>query len=135
MRRNLTPPDLAGDPANLPIRVHEMLEDALRDHLSEIDDEGGHAEFEETFADPQVAGTVLHELSPLITSRDPGLIPAALEQMGTLHRALMATYVNGSWEPSTDASLSVRQHVDAAIGALLEMLAIVPDLLEVAPTR
>jgi hypothetical protein len=50
---------------------------------------------------------VLQKLSPLITSRDPGLIPAALEQMCTPQRALMATYVNGNWEPSTDASLSV----------------------------
>ena len=40
VQKNLTSGDLAGDPANLPLRAHEILEDALRDHLSGIDDEG-----------------------------------------------------------------------------------------------
>lgn len=41
VRKNLTSPDIAGDPANLPLRAHEILEDALRDHLSGSDDQGG----------------------------------------------------------------------------------------------
>ncbi len=34
VRKNLASDDLAGDPSNLPLRAHEILEDALRDHLS-----------------------------------------------------------------------------------------------------
>jgi high-affinity iron transporter len=48
VRKNLTADDLAGDPTNLPIRAHEILEDALRDHLSGIDDQGSGAAFAQT---------------------------------------------------------------------------------------
>ena len=41
----------------------------------------------------------------------------------------------GQWQSLTAVSLGQRQHVDAAIGALLETLAVVPDLLEVPPTH
>ena len=63
VRTNLTSADIAGDPTNLPLRAHEILEDALRDHLSGIDDQGGGAAYAETYADLQVdpgrAGTAV----------------------------------------------------------------------------
>ena len=54
VQRNLISDDLAGDPTNLPIRAHEILEDALRDHLSGVDDEGSDDAYPETYADLQV---------------------------------------------------------------------------------
>ena len=45
VRKNLTSDDLAGDPTNLPLRAHEILEDALRDHLSGLDDQGSGAAY------------------------------------------------------------------------------------------
>ena len=51
VRRNLTSAGIAGDPTNLPLRAHEILEDALRDHLSGLDDQGGGAAYAETYAD------------------------------------------------------------------------------------
>ena len=81
VRRNLTSDDLAGDPANLPVRAHEILEDALRDHLSGIDDQGGGAAFAETYADVQVTRAVLGYLTPLINARQPGLPAIADSQL------------------------------------------------------
>jgi len=135
VQQNLTSADLAGDPANLPVRAHEILEDALRDHLSGLDDQGGDAAFAQTYADVQVTVAVLGYLAPLINARQPGLPEIADSQLDILNQALLATRVNGQWQSLGTASLTAREHVDAAIDAVLETLAAVPDLLEVPPVH
>ncbi len=136
VQKNLTSDDLAGDPTQLPLRVHEIIEDALRDHLSGLDDEGGNAVYAQTWADTQVDRVVLGEESALINARDPGLVATAQRELAALDTALLAARASdGQWQSLTAASPGQRQHVDAAIGALLETLAIVPDLLEVPPTH
>jgi high-affinity iron transporter len=136
VEKNLASDDLAGDPTQLPLRVHEIIEDALRDHLSGIDDEGGNAAFAQTWADTQVDRVVLGDESTLINDRDPGLVATAQSELSTLDSALLATRTSdGQWQSLSAVSLGQRQHVDAAIGALLETLAVVPDLLEVPPTH
>jgi high-affinity iron transporter len=136
VQRNLTSDDLTGDPTQLPIRAHEIIEDALRDHLSGIDDEGGGAAFAQTYADTQVDRVVLGYLAPLLNARQKGLVATADSELSTLQQALLATRnQDGQWLSLTTASLSQRQHVDAATGQLLETLAAVPDLLEVPPAH
>jgi high-affinity iron transporter len=135
VQHNLTSANLAGDPANLPIRTHEILEDALRDHLSGIDDQGSGAAFAETYADVQVTTAVLGYLAPLLNARQPGLPDIADDQLDILNAALLATRVNGRWESLGTASLAARENVDAAIDAVLETLSAVPDLLELAPAH
>jgi high-affinity iron transporter len=135
VQQNLTSANLAGDPANLPIRTHEILEDALRDHLSGIDDQGGGAAFAETYADVQVTTAVLGYLAPLINARQPGLPDIADDQLDILNAALLATRVNGQWESLATASQAAREDVDAAIDAVLETLSAVPDLLEPPPAH
>jgi high-affinity iron transporter len=135
VQKNLTTDDLAGDPTQLPIRAHEIIEDALRDHLSGIDDEGAGAAYPETYADTQVDQVVLGELAPPINARVPGLVTTALNQEKALQTALLATQVDGQWQSMQQTPLAQREAVDAAIGSLLETLAQVPDLLEVPPSQ
>jgi high-affinity iron transporter len=135
VQKNLTSDDLTGDPTQLPIRAHEIIEDALRDHLSAIDDEGAGAAYAMTWADTQVDRTVLGYLANLINERQPGLVATADSQLATLDTALLATQANGQWQSLTQVTLAQRQRVNAATGALLETLATVPDLLEVPPTH
>ena len=135
VRKNLTSDDLAGDPTQLSLRAHEIIEDALRDHLSAVDDEGAGAAYPMTYADTQVDKAVLGYLSGLIGQREPGLVATAHSQLAALDAALLATKADGQWQPLTAVSLDKRQRVDAATGALLETLAAVPDLLEIPPTH
>ena len=135
VRANLTSPDIAGDPTNLPLRAHEILEDALRDHLSGRDDQGGGAAYAETYADLQATRAVLGELSPLISARAPNLLPAARAQLDALRQALLSTRSGSQWQAPGTTPLVARQRVNAAIGALLETLSSVPDLLEIPPTH
>ena len=133
VRKNLSTDDLAGDPANLPLRAHEVLEDALRDHLSGVDDQGAGAAYPMTYADLQVTRVVVGELSPLIAAREPGLLATIGSQEAALEQALLATRSGTRWLPAGQAPLAARQAADSAIGALLETLSSVPDLLEVRP--
>lgn len=135
VRRNLTSGDLAGDPANLPVRAHEILEDAQRDHLSGMDDEGGGAAFAQTYADVQVTRAVLGYLSPLIDTRQSGLVATAHSRLNALQSALLAARADGRWASPGTASIVTRERVNASIGALLETLASVPDLLELPPAH
>jgi high-affinity iron transporter len=121
---------LSNDPASLPVRAHEILEDALRDHLTGALDLGSGAGYAETLADVQADRVVLGELTNLITARAPSLLPAVYNQLDTLQRALLATRVNGTWVGVDSVSLTQRQDVDAAADAVLETLSTVPDLLE-----
>jgi len=135
VRKNLTSADLTGDPTQLSLRAHEIIEDALRDHLSGIDDQGSGAAYAMTYADTQVDRTVLGYLAGLLNQRDPGLVATAGSQLSALDQALLATRANGQWQSLTAVSLDQRQHVTASIGALLETLASVPDVLEVPVTH
>lgn len=125
----------AGDPTNLPLRVHEILEDAQRDHLSGIDDHGAHARYALTYADVQVTRAVLSFVAPLVQARSPRLVSSVTTQLDTLQSALLATRLHGMWQPSTHVPRAARQRVNAALGAVLESLSAEPTLLEVPPNR
>ncbi|HET8583813.1 MAG TPA: iron uptake transporter permease EfeU [Jatrophihabitans sp.] len=135
IRANLTSDDLAGDPTNLPLRAHEILEDALRDHLSGIDDQGAGAAYPMTYADTQVTRVVIGELAPLLDARAPGLVAQSGRLLDALQDALLATRSGGGWRAAQQVPLAQRQAVNAAIGAALETLDRIPTLLEVPPTH
>jgi high-affinity iron transporter len=78
---------------------------------------------------------VLGELSPLISARAPKLLPTARAQLYALQQALLSARVGGRWQSLGATPLAARQRVNAAIGALLETLSSVPDLLEIPPTH
>jgi high-affinity iron transporter len=124
-------PRITVDPTDMPTRAHEILEDALRDHLNGLTDQGSGAAYPETWADVQGTRVVLGELAPLINDRAPTLLPVVNTQLDTLTQALSGTQSGGTWQPVSAVSQPARQRVDAAIGAVLENLALVPDLLEV----
>ncbi len=124
---HLSDPDLAGNPVNLTLRVHEILEDALRDHLSGIDDEGAGAAYAETSADIDSTRAVLGMVGPLL---DPRLVADATGQMDELAAALQAAKQSGQWLAPMATPLPARQRIDATLGQLLETLAIFPDLLK-----
>ena len=124
-------PQLTVDPTDMPVRAHEILEDALRDHLSGLTDEGAGAAYAETYADVQGTQVVLGMLTNQIDTRRPGLLTTVDAQLNTLSQALLATQVNGQWQSLAATPLAANQKVDGAIGAVLENLSIIPDILEV----
>ena len=135
VRARLGTDDEAGEATNLPLRAHEILEDAQRDHLSGLDDQGAGMAYAMTYADAQVTRTVVGELAPLIEPRAPDLLATVDAQLATLQTALLATRSGEQWQPRARATLAARQRVDAALGAALESLAAIPNLLEIPATH
>ncbi len=125
-------PQITVDPRDMPVRAHEILEDASRDHLNGLTDQGSGAEYAQTYADLQGTQVVLGELAPLVDARAPELLPRIDRQLATLSRTLLATQDNGRWQSSAQVPELARARVNAAIGAVLENLSDIPDLLEVA---
>ncbi|HEU5269283.1 MAG TPA: EfeM/EfeO family lipoprotein, partial [Jatrophihabitans sp.] len=118
-------------PTDMPIRCHEILEDALRDHLSGQDDYGSGMAYALTSADVLGTRVVLEELRPLIPTPVLGhnaydLSTAALD---VLDEALNATKVHHDWPDYRTLTKHQRQPVNAAIGGALENLYLVPFVL------
>ena len=136
VKDKLNTDDLAGNPANLPIRAHEILEDAQRDHLSGLDDFGGGLAYPATMANVEITRTVIGSLTPLLDARAPHLVATISTRLDALSAALAATQgPGGHWRAPSQVSPTARQAVNAALGAALETLSDVPPLLEVAPSQ
>jgi high-affinity iron transporter len=120
-------PSLTVNPKDMPIRLHEILEDALRDHLSGLSDQGAGSGYAETLADVDGTRVVLGELQSLINERKPGLVAAVTPQLDALRSTVQAV----QHDDPTTAPMAERQHVNAAIGQVLETISPVPDLLEI----
>ena len=123
------------DPTDLPVRAQEILEDALRDHLSAMSDFGSGSSYALTLANVDGTRAVLEALAPLIDARSPELLATVNPRLDALEQALLATRDRGAWRGVADTPLAKRQHVTAAIGESLETLANIPTLLEVPPQR
>ena len=116
------------------LRSHEVLEDALRDSLTGDDDYGSGTDLASVTADVAATREVLHLLAPLIAPRAPYLLGTAAAQLRALDAATSAGHVDGRWIAVTALPTSTRERVNAAIGAALETLARVPDLLALGNT-
>ncbi|MCU7729122.1 EfeM/EfeO family lipoprotein [Actinoplanes sp. KI2] len=102
------------DAIDLPPRVPEILEDALRFHRTGLTDMGAGSGLAETAAAVDATAALLDLFGPLLDERRPALRPAAYARLENLRHAI-----------------AVRRDVDAALGGVLETLAQAPGLLEV----
>jgi high-affinity iron transporter len=117
--------------SGLPLRCHEILEDALRDSLSGEDDYGSGTSLASIRADVSGVRELLGLLAPLIAPRSPHLVHRARRSLSRLDVAVGATRRDGRWVPVSDLARSRREAVDGRTGAALEILAPVPDLLTI----
>lgn len=115
----------------LPLRTHEILEDALRDELSGDDDYGSGTDMASVEADVDGTRELLSLLAPLLRPRAPDLISTVTAQLDRLDTALAAAQVGGQWVAVDQVPLAQREQVDGAVGAALETLALTPELLHV----
>jgi len=119
------------DPADLPLRSHEILENTLQFELTGDTDEGSGTNL--ATADANLSGTqeLLTVLRPLIAERDPGRLTVVDADIARLRTLLDAQRRSGRWTPVESLDPEVRAKIDGATGQLLEDLAPIPDLLEV----
>jgi len=111
------------------LRPHEVLEDALRDSLTADDDYGSGTDLASITADVAAARELLRELEPALDPVAPHLVGDVRGELDSLIEAIDATRANGAWVPIENLPIRQRQQVDADVGAALETLAPIPDLL------
>ncbi len=111
------------------LRPHEVLEDADRDTLTANDDYGSGTGLASLSADVDAVRVMLSELEPTLEPLAPHMIEAAGGELDALDNAIDATRVNGTWVSVEDLPVRQRQQVDADLGAALETLAPLPDVL------
>ena len=121
---------------DLPLRSHEILENALQFQLTGIQDYGSGTTLDTLYANTQGTQAVLSTISSLIQAGDPSLLPQINQGIATVQADLKA---DGAGPCTTQCakptaldalSTAQRQKVDADLSQLLETLSLVPDLLE-----
>jgi len=119
------------DPGDLPLRAHEILENALQFELTGDTDEGSGTNL--ATVDSNLAGTreLLTVLRPLLTKESKTLLPTIDTAIARLQKLLDSAHHGGSWTPVEQLSRPDRARLNGATGQLLEDLAPVPDLLEI----
>ena len=115
----------------LPLRTHEILEDALRDELSGADDDGSGTDLASVGADVDGTRELLTVLAPFLDRRAPDLVATVSTELNTVGVALTATESHGRWVAVAAVPLKLREQVDGAVDTALETLAAVPGLLPV----
>ncbi|MCT9107367.1 FTR1 family protein [Streptomyces mirabilis] len=120
------------DPADLPLRTHEILENTLHRELSGNADYGSGTELATTEANLDGTRELLTLFRPLIDKRNVKVIPAVDTWMRRTEQLVLAQRAeDGTWTPLDKLSDTDRQRLDGSVGQLLEELAPIPDLLEI----
>lgn len=118
------------DPGDLPLRAHEILENALQFQLTGIADYGSGTTLATLYANTEGTQEDLSVLTSLIRPRDPALLAAATAQLAAVQHDLLADRgPSGVWTPVGALSTAPRQRIDGDLGSLLETLSQIPDLL------
>jgi hypothetical protein len=112
------------------LRPHEIMEDANRDTLTGDDEYGSDTALASLIADITADRMILGELAPVIDAVAPHLVGKASYQLQQLTNAIDADLKgDGGWVPIAKLPIAQRQKIDADVGAALETLAPIPDLI------
>ncbi len=114
------------------LRAHEILEDALRDSLSQDDDYGSNSDLASLTADVGATQEMLAVLSPLIVPRAPKIVPTAERQLRALDTAVLAVRTANGFPAISALPARSREQIDSDTGAALETLAPISELMQIS---
>ena len=118
------------DPGDLPLRAHEIMENALEFQLTGAADYGSGSTLGTAYANTQGTAEILGLLAPLLQTDGPGVLAAARQGLAALQADLLAQRAgDGSWTSVAALSATARERIDGAAGSLLETLAQIPGIL------
>lgn len=123
-------PDAQVDQADLALRAHEIMENALQFELTARTDYGSGTNLATTLANLDGTRAVLDVLRPLLVSRFPGLSGVDTWLSRTQAAVEAARRPDGSWTPVAQLSLPQRQKLDGAVSQLTELLAPISAIAE-----
>lgn len=114
---------------DLALRTHEILEDAMQNQLSGLDDFGSGTTLATFAAGIDATRAQLGILRPYLSPRYPQT-SALYSSLDQLQRLIDAEQTSRGWTPSSTLSTSQREQLDAAAGQTVELLAPIPVIFE-----
>ncbi|MDH6212841.1 iron uptake system EfeUOB component EfeO/EfeM [Streptomyces pseudovenezuelae] len=117
------------NPAQLGLRAHEILENAVQFELTGRTDYGSGSNLATARANLDGTREVLSRLRPLLATRYPEL-PSLEGQLDRAQDTLDGFRRGGAWTPLDRLSRTRREDVDAVLGDLVERLASVATLFD-----
>jgi iron uptake system component EfeO len=114
---------------DLALRTHEILEDAMQNQLSGLDDFGSGTTLATFAAGIDATRAQLGILYPYLVSRYPQTA-ALYSSLDQLQRLIDAEKTSHGWTPAGDLSTTQREQLDAAAGQTVELLSPIPDIFE-----
>ncbi|MGW6282785.1 EfeM/EfeO family lipoprotein [Kribbella sp. NPDC055071] len=114
------------DPNDLGLRAHEIMENALQFELTGENDQGSGTSLNTTLANLNGTAKVLAILNPVLKPRYPEL--PQVQKSEDRVRALLTAHLN---TPVGQLDQATREHLNGAVGELLEQLAPVAAICEV----
>ncbi|MEV1168868.1 EfeM/EfeO family lipoprotein [Nonomuraea sp. NPDC049784] len=121
-------PDERLEPADLPLRAHEILESTLQFELSGRADEGSGTTLATAAANVKGTRATIGVLRPLLDGRYPGLKQVD-EQLDRVEALLTAQKHGDTWTPVDRLDPRIRESINGAVGGLLEGLAPIATIL------
>jgi high-affinity iron transporter len=116
--------------SSIPTRTHEILEDGLRDVLSDDDNFGSGIELAIIEADVRATRQLMTLEAPLLVNRVPSLISHASHQLNHIDTVIDAMKTStGTLPPLSDLTLVQREELDSAVGGALNVLSQFPVAL------
>jgi iron uptake system component EfeO len=120
-------------PADLPLRAHEIIENAVQFELNAETDEGSQTNLATVGANLYGAQTALSFVAPLLRTRYPEL--QKTKQALAASRKLIAGFDDhGHWPALQSLSTIQRERVDASLEGLVELLAPVAAIGDIRST-
>jgi iron uptake system EfeUOB component EfeO/EfeM len=114
---------------DLALRTHEILEDAMQNQLSGLDDFGSGTTLATFAAGIDATRAQLAILYPYLVTRDPQTA-ALYRLLDQLQRLVDAEKTSNGWTPARDLSTTQREQLDAAAGETVELLSAIPPIFE-----
>jgi iron uptake system component EfeO len=120
-------------PAELPLRAHEIVENAIQFELTASDDEGSHTNLATVGANLAGAAKALTFVAPLLHSRDPQL-PRAEKALASSQKLVASVLRAHPATPLRALPARTREGVDASLENLVELLAPVAAIGDIRTT-
>ncbi|MBY8885486.1 EfeM/EfeO family lipoprotein [Streptomyces sp. PTM05] len=118
------------DPGDLPLRSHEILENAMQFQLTGAADYGSGTTLATLDANLDGTREVLGVLTPLLRPRDPRLASSLTREVSAVQAQVRSCRsANGTWIPVRQLTATQFRSLEGDLGGLLEQLAEVPGLL------
>jgi iron uptake system component EfeO len=120
-------------PAELPLRAHEIIENAIQFELTASDDEGSHTNLATVGANLAGAAKALSFVAPLLHSRYPQL-PATERALASSQKLVAQAVKDHPETPLRSLDVPMREEVDASLENLVELLAPVAAIGDIRST-